>query len=617
MRNGNVFFNSFSCFNSKETIKNRRRDGVSLQSNSDIINLKNIKFSSIVNSSGIIKKINKNIKNEEKKDKKDSRKIVNENIISNNSDSNKSDEQINFSSLLYSQLYKDSKKKIFLNDSDEISEIKEDKKMENSFFSGGINNNKNLKMINTNNNDQINQTASLFCPNKSTSKDISEFNNQKNNLEDISRIKTIKCSNSIYPKVKHNNSSENLDFITMNDIPSKFMLRMKKKLHRNKEKEKIKKIFKILKNFSEKNKNFFQKNEKYGFFSDSEPVVKNQIVITSSILARFQRINIDDTDINSTSSFEETCSKFDILTISKQASLKINSSYQNINEIYGGKLATNQKYKDELKSLITQYLNKTSTNIDLCMQTFNNLSLINKKLNYDDNKKNNNLINYKKSLITFAMESSNSINKYFVISNKSNNLLKSINKANEDNYNKNKKNILNDKINYTNSTLFNKPINSIDKLNNELNGNECKLINYLGVLNKNDEKNIQHSNDVDSIISNVPSLSYSQFNLNNQREMECEINSGNKTYNSKIKSNYIKNGNYSDNSKNKIWPKYSNKHSSIKQLSNGKKRGLISKYADNLDKLKIIKMDNNNKLNDSNENEFEVYKNNKSKCYIF
>ena len=109
----------------------------------------------------------------------------------------------------------------------------------------------------------------------------------------------------------------------MNDIPSKFMLRMKKKLHRNKEKEKIKKIFKILKNFSEKNKNFFQKNEKYGFFSDSEPVVKNQIVITNSILTRFQRINIDDTDINSTSSFEEACSKFDILTISKQESLKI------------------------------------------------------------------------------------------------------------------------------------------------------------------------------------------------------------------------------------------------------------------------------------------------------
>ena len=607
--NGGIFLNSFSGFNSKESIKPKSKDGFNFQSNSEIINLKNIKFSSSGNSSDTIKKNTNKNKKGAKQDKKEKKEI------NTNSNSNKTDEQINFSNLLYSQLNKDSKRKIFLNDGYEISEIKEDKKIDNSFFSGEVSNSKNLKFLNSNSNTQINQTA-FFFPNKSISKDGNESNNQKDNINKTPQLKSNKCNNIINTNLKNNNSNENLDFITMNDIPSKFMSRIKKKLYYNKKKEKIKRTIKILKNFLEQNKNFIQNIEKTGFFSDQESALNNQIIQSRSILSQFQKIiNLDDND--SDSYFEKTVNEFDFLKISKQFSFNINSSYENINEIYHGKLITNQKYKDELKNLITQNLNKTNSNIDIYMQSFNSPSLILKRTNNEDYKKNK-LIEYRKSLVTFAMGSGYSVNKYFVASNKSNIIFNSINNTDEDNYNKNKKNILNDRINNTNSSLINKPMNSIDKLNNEKNVNEPKSINLncCDILDKN-QKNIQSSNGVDDVISSIPNLNYSQFNLNNQREMECEINNENNTYNAKFKNNLSKIRKCSEDLQKDNGSKNSNKRSSVSQISNGKRCSLISQYKDKLDRLKIISGDNYYKFYYPKENKCEVDKINKNKCSIF
>ena len=339
-------------------------------------------------------------------------------------------------------------------------------------------------------------------------------------------------------------------------------------------------------------------------------------------MLQLQRINIDDdTDSDSTSYLEKKDNEFDILKISKQPSFKIDSSYDNLNEIYGGKLTIDQQYKEELKNLIVENLKKTKINssIDPCMQFFKNPTLTNNKLNLNsgDNLKKK-PVKFQKSLVTFAMQSSDSLMKYGDISNKSNNILKGINNKNEDNNNKNQKNVLNNKMNYTNSSLVNKSVNSIDKLNNEKIGNECKSINiyYPDVLQKKNEKNIQSSNELDSIISSIP-INYGQFNLYSQREMECEINNKNGTYNTKILNNLIRNTKYSDSSQKQAESNYSNNSSSIAQASNNKKGGLISQYRDNLDKLKIISRFNYNKFDDSSKNEFEFYKNNKSKCYIF
>ena len=594
MDNGNIFYNSYSRFNSKTSMKNRRRGAVNLQNISDIINLKNMYSSSIVNTSSIIKKNHKKLKKYE-----------------NNSYSARTDDQINFSSLLYSKLHKSSKRKIFSNDDYyEISEIKESKKMENSFLSGELVNNKNMKKLSSKNTENVNQTAFIFCPNKSTSKDLTEFNNQKNSNEniDISHIKTIKCTN---PKVINKNS-ENINFISMSDIPTKFMLKMKKRLQRNKKKEKIKRIFKIMKNFVEKNKSLVQNFENIGFFSDTESPINNTIMPTRTIVTQFLRINLDETDTDSTSDLERTSSnKFDILKISQQSSFIIDSSYENINEIYSGKLTTNPKYKDELKYLLTQSLNKTNYFYDPCMQSFNNFTLTNKKLSNDDSKR--------RSMITFAMESNGSIKKYCGMSNASNNVLKIINNENENNYTKNKKtNFFNDKSNYSNSSLINKQINTIEKLNIEKNVIDYNTINlHFNTTIKKNEKNIELSNDINDVISNTPNLNHSQYNIDYQKEMESENNNLNKTYNTKTSNNLFKSKKYTETPQRKIDIKSPYRHSSIGQISCGKRGSLFSQYKDNLDKVKMINKENYNKFDDSNENEFEVNENNKSRCHIF
>ena len=83
----------------------------------------------------------------------------------------------------------------------------------------------------------------------------------------------------------------------------------------------------------------------------------------------------------------------------------------------------NQKYKDELKNLTTQYINKTVSNIDVYMQSFNYLTIINKNINNNYTNKNN--LQYpRRSEVTFAKESSNTVKKYSDTSNRSNKNLK-------------------------------------------------------------------------------------------------------------------------------------------------------------------------------------------------
>ena len=367
------------------------------------------------------------------------------------------------------------------------------------------------------------------------SKKTAAFKNVEKNGYDEDNTNTEKISNY---------SSEENNFLVLEDINADFAKRIKKYMNKRSKIEKVKNLFESQKQqytnalneiFSLIN-NQSLKGNNYKNILDIQKQL-NESTSNSCFLSK-----IIESDDDKSILYTKRNIKFDTKLLKKitSESFEIKSSYENINKLSNGEIIKNMKYKNYLEFFIQKYLNNNNFNIDEYYNYYNkkdiekntknifrNKTLIpkSKELDLNDKKRfikiNDNVYDFRnreikqKSKSRFFRHSSKQIKVYHPSLDE---LKKEVDliQIKEDN---NKNNIINKKFKKVKS-VTKKIYYHLKKSESEKKENESNIILKSSTIINNDFEKTNNK------ISNLSLLNFNHTKLSNEKSFESINNVG-------------------------------------------------------------------------------------------
>ena len=251
------------------------------------------------------------------------------------------------------------------NDKKPINE--ELKKMTINKFSFGKKSQKHINSIKNNNNNTnkkltFSKEVNNVKENTSTvkyRKKTAAFKNMEKNGYDEDNTNTEKISNY---------SSEENNFLVLEDINADFAKRIKKDMNKRSKIEKVKNLFELQKQQYTNilNEIFSQINNQSLNGINYKNILDIQKQLNESISNNCFLSKIIESDEDKSILYTKRNIKFDTKILKKitSESFEIKSSYENINKLSNGEIIKNMKYKNYLEFLIQKYLNNNNFNKD-------------------------------------------------------------------------------------------------------------------------------------------------------------------------------------------------------------------------------------------------------------